>query len=326
MDSPGLPSVHDSPLRMSGSPRLDSLALSPTSPNEGSPRRSILPGPHSDDEAEEGEDVGTFDKTTKTPSAMKMPKVRLRRSGSLVQLSDGSITRRKGYGEDLSHTHLEKVLNSDVQRFISNLSCHIDAEERRYLNIPTASYNTSNILTGSLEENQEWRAFIAPKDLEGEVAEVAQIPFKNRTHDQREHMVQWLCEKWPTARQMGYLKCMAMTKALKYFSYRAGENIVVEGESGLTFYIIISGLTEVHKMGVGVVARLGAGFSFGEIALSGKVGCRTHLNPLHSSKSCLLSLYLLANFPPSLLLLNLPVLYSTGYAYSHRESQPNQRS
>jgi CRP-like cAMP-binding protein len=150
------------------------------------------------------------------------------------------------------------------------MSCHIDAVVRKYQNIPTTTYETKNILTDSFALNDDWQHFIAPKDLDGEVVDIAQIPFEKRSHDQKTHMVQWLCEKWPTARQMGIVKCMAMTKVLKHFSYKAGENIVTEGDTGLTFYIIIDGETEVHKGGVGVVARLGAGFSFGEIALSGK--------------------------------------------------------
>ena len=136
--------------------------------------------------------------------------------------------------------------------------------------ISLVNYKQENIMPLSLIENKEWQDFNAPKDDEHEVSEVAQIKFEKRNHDQRLTVVNWLTKKWPTAYQMGKKKCMMMTKVLKYFQYKPNESIITEGDRGLTFYIIINGITDVHKDGVGVVAQLGPGKSFGEIALSGK--------------------------------------------------------
>jgi len=77
---------------------------------------------------------------------------------------------------------------------------------------------------------------------------------------------------WGIANTMGYKRCGNMFKEFKYSVYDSGETIVKEGERGLTFYIIISGTTTVHKEGIGVVGQLMKGKSFGEIALTqGKV-------------------------------------------------------
>jgi len=80
---------------------------------------------------------------------------------------------------------------------------------------------------------------------------------------------------WPIAETMGFKKCGAMTQSFKYFVYQPGDNIITEGERGLTFYIIVSGTTSVHKDGVGKVAELGQGKSFGEIALTQGKDLRT---------------------------------------------------
>ena len=136
--------------------------------------------------------------------------------------------------------------------------------------ISLVRYKQENVVPLSLIENKEWQDFNAPKDDEHEVSEVAQIKFEKRNHDQRLTIVNWLIKKWPTANQMGKKKCMMMTKVLKYFQYQPNESIIIEGDRGLTFYIIINGITDVHKDGVGIVAQLGPGKSFGEIALSGK--------------------------------------------------------
>lgn len=50
--------------------------------------------------------------------------------------------------------------------------------------------------------------------------------------------------------------------------YEPSQDIIVEGERGLTFYIIISGEAIVNKNGIGQVAQLGKGQCFGELALT----------------------------------------------------------
>merc|ERR1712023_478688 len=73
---------------------------------------------------------------------------------------------------------------------------------------------------------------------------------------------------WQTARMMGLKKCPQMLNVFRYLVYQPGEYIITEGEVGHTFYIIIQGSTYVHKDGVGIVAHLGRGKSFGELALA----------------------------------------------------------
>ncbi len=194
-----------------------------------------------------------------------------RRNSSLtIDPSNGILCRRKGFGDDMKNVAESTEFQSDIGKYLHSLSSHISAETRYYLHIPTVKYRQINAMTPSFYERQDWQNFIAEKNDAEKVSEVSKIKFDYRTLDQKFLLVNWLLTNWPTAAAMGRMKVLNMTKVLKYFSYEANENIITEGERGLTFYIIISGVTLVHKDGVGVVAKLGTGKSFGEIALSGK--------------------------------------------------------
>lgn len=58
-----------------------------------------------------------------------------------------------------------------------------------------------------------------------------------------------------------------LADALSTEIYHAGENIVTEGETGDKFYLIESGTCEISKKGEGVIATIGKGKYFGEVAL-----------------------------------------------------------
>jgi CRP-like cAMP-binding protein len=81
-----------------------------------------------------------------------------------------------------------------------------------------------------------------------------------------------------------------MIKEFTLCKYDAGAHIINEGERGLKFYIIVSGITEVLKAGIGCVASLGPGRSFGEVALQGNdlrtatVACKTPVEVLSLHK------------------------------------------
>ncbi len=66
-----------------------------------------------------------------------------------------------------------------------------------------------------------------------------------------------------------------MIQEFKYHSFHSETFVFKEGERGLTFYIIIDGEAAVIKDGIGVVATLGKGKSFGEIALTEGKDLRT---------------------------------------------------
>jgi len=66
-----------------------------------------------------------------------------------------------------------------------------------------------------------------------------------------------------------------MIQEFKYHSFHSETFVFKEGDRGLTFYIIIDGEAAVIKDGIGVVATLGRGKSFGEIALTEGKDLRT---------------------------------------------------
>ena len=65
---------------------------------------------------------------------------------------------------------------------------------------------------------------------------------------------------------------------------------MVEGEDGTAFYILIKGEVNVIKNGIGVVATLPGGTSFGELALTEDHPIRTATVTCTSKKASLLGL------------------------------------
>ena len=157
-------------------------------------------------------------------------------------------------------------VSDEMQNFLE-LDCPEDISPPGLENI---HYSNAALFPDWLLSTSEWKKTKVSSSTGNSISEILQIPQLQRTIDQISTLVKWLMEVWETAKSMGFTKCVAMFKEFKYFKHEAGENIITEGERGLTFYIIISGETVVHKEGMGEVAKLGKGKSFGEIALAGK--------------------------------------------------------
>ena len=128
-------------------------------------------------------------------------------------------------------------------------------------------YRQKNIYPDWLIKSNEWKNTKGKSDGIS-VSDILRIPFGLRTVEQNSQLVYWLMTVWQTANVMGLKKVTQMLLEFKYVTYQPGENIITEGDQGLTFYIIISGTTAVLKNGIGKVAELGKGKSFGEIALT----------------------------------------------------------
>jgi hypothetical protein len=129
------------------------------------------------------------------------------------------------------------------------------------------SYSADHMFPAWILENVEWLS-TEGKNKENKISEVLQTPFNQRTQEQTSTLIHWLMSVWETANMMGFKRCGAMTKVFHFLTYEPGENIITEGERGLTFYIVISGDCNVFKEGIGKVAALTKGQSFGEIALT----------------------------------------------------------
>jgi len=70
---------------------------------------------------------------------------------------------------------------------------------------------------------------------------------------------------------VGLLRKMIMS--MTYVRIAAGEDVFCEGEIGETFYVIVTGVLSVNVEGSGVVKKMGAGESFGEMALLDRQNC-----------------------------------------------------
>mmetsp|Transcript_12665 Transcript_12665/g.13085 ORF Transcript_12665/g.13085 Transcript_12665/m.13085 type:complete len:764 (-) Transcript_12665:27-2318(-) len=130
-----------------------------------------------------------------------------------------------------------------------------------------AAYNVQNMFPNWIINDPEWK-LTESRHKENEISLIMRIQVQQRTQEQISTLVHWLMSVWETANLMGFKRCGAMTKVFHFLTYESGENIITEGERGLTFYIVISGQCAVHKEGIGVVAGLQKGQSFGELALT----------------------------------------------------------
>lgn len=130
------------------------------------------------------------------------------------------------------------------------------------------SYESSDVFPEWILHNPMWRNPPKKAESSNEISEILTMHISKRTPEQTDAITMWLMSVWPNAKTMGHKRCAAMFKEFNYTIYNPGENIITEGERGLTFYIIVSGQTVVRKEGVGDVGQLGKGKSFGEIALT----------------------------------------------------------
>ena len=78
-------------------------------------------------------------------------------------------------------------------------------------------------------------------------------PKKKRNEREWKILVNWLMQTWHTARELGPKRSFNMTKAFHFFHYEPGSDIITEGDRGLTFYIIVDGVVDIIKDGVGKV-------------------------------------------------------------------------
>jgi CRP-like cAMP-binding protein len=180
----------------------------------------------------------------------------------------------------------EQIVNADDNVLLSYQNEVFDSEEMKLMielqkpqehisgeNL-TANYNNKIVFPDWLLHDPDWKRAKGESN-KNNISEILQLLPHSRNADQVEILVYWLQSVWPIAKGLTYARCAAMLKEFKYFTYETGVNIITENERGLTFYIIVSGETEVIKDGIGVVAQLGKGKSFGEIALTQGKDLRT---------------------------------------------------
>lgn len=134
-------------------------------------------------------------------------------------------------------------------------------------------YNVHHMFPSWVVNDPDWIS--SATSNRDQISEIANTPYHLRSQEQTSALVHWLMSIWGTANQMGFKKCASMSKVFHFLVYEPGQNIITEGEHGMTFFIIISGTCNIHKNGIGVVANIGKGKSFGEIALTEGNSLRT---------------------------------------------------
>eukprot|EP01038_Epipyxis_sp_PR26KG_P004646 gene4646-6530_t len=138
------------------------------------------------------------------------------------------------------------------------------------------NYQSSSVFPDWVLSSNLWKNFNKPDlDQGSEISSIFKLPLSKRTPQQTSAAIYWLMSVWKIAETMGIKKCASMLKEFNYENFEPGQEIIVEGDCGLTMYIILSGMVSVHKLGIGVVGQLSTGKVFGEIALTQGKDLRT---------------------------------------------------
>ena len=128
-------------------------------------------------------------------------------------------------------------------------------------------YSAEHLFPQWIVENKDWKSTQC-KNNNNKISDILQTPHSQRSPEQTSTLIHWLMSVWQTAYVLGYKRCGQMFKVFHFLTYEPGQDIIVENERGLTFYIVISGTATVHKDGIGQVATINKGGSFGELALT----------------------------------------------------------
>jgi len=155
----------------------------------------------------------------------------------------------------------------DSKLVVKQFSEYTDPSRRK---LKEAEYRADQVYPEWMRTNELWVQSVTA--AHNEISDILEKPKKKRSEKEWKQLVSWMMQIWHTARELGPKRCFAMTKAFHFFHYEPGTDIITEGDRGLTFYIIVEGTVDIIKDGVGKVAEIGRGKSFGEIALTGKEG------------------------------------------------------
>lgn len=205
-----------------------------------------------------------------------------------MEEEDEEIINAMPESENMEPTSFRKTkyLSQEMNKLLSR---H-EPDEKIPPGLADVDYHANNVFPDWILNDPVWKN--APKQVDNtnEISDIMKLPFSKRSQEQISTLIHWLMSVWAIADTMGPKRCGAMFREFKYEVYENGENIITEGERGLTFYIIIAGTTAVHKDGIGIVGSLAKGKSFGEIALTQGKDLRT-ATVTASSKVEVLSLH-----------------------------------
>lgn len=170
--------------------------------------------------------------------------------------SQRSITSWDTFDHDIDNGDIDDILeqelgevdyfkdmgfkSEEMKRFLKTEMPHIREKVTR------PNYHAENLFPKWMLDNHEWQQ-TAYHNKDNEISELAQISWNDRTQEQNSALIHWLMSVWTTAHRMGYKKCSMMWRVFSLLTYQPSQDIIVEGERGLTFYIIISGEAVVLK-------------------------------------------------------------------------------
>ena len=191
---------------------------------------------------------------------------------------DFSVDEDDGTDEDefkhfTSWTEGLSLRCTDAKSVINNY--HGDGKDEKSMAnvVGDLSYRAERIFPLHCLKHPDWKN--EAKEKGAQISTILGIPAYERKPEQVSVLCTWFMSVWPVAAGMGFVKTSQMLKSLKYCYYGVNDDIVTQGEVGDAFYVIIQGTANVIVNGVGVVASLGVGRSFGETALKNEGDMRT---------------------------------------------------
>jgi CRP-like cAMP-binding protein len=185
-----------------------------------------------------------------------------------IDETEGDTLNTMGSMKSLQDMTFNTNDSAVIKRFFDSEMSSPTREREKFDSI----YDASTIFSNSVMSEAGWQNQSLDRN---EIAEILRIPKQDRSTDQWQSVLSWISAVWPMAEVLGPKRAAAMSRQLHYQQFEPGQDIVTEGERGSIFYIIVNGSCDIIKSTVGVVATLGKGKSFGEMALTSDDDLRT---------------------------------------------------
>eukprot|EP00601_Ochromonadales_sp_CCMP2298_P010750 CAMPEP_0173257372 /NCGR_PEP_ID=MMETSP1142-20121109/23731_1 /TAXON_ID=483371 /ORGANISM="non described non described, Strain CCMP2298" /LENGTH=172 /DNA_ID=CAMNT_0014191489 /DNA_START=187 /DNA_END=702 /DNA_ORIENTATION=- len=170
---------------------------------------------------------------------------------SSADLFRGPVTySRASYTPDTDEGRLPHLRNESFESYEMKKLVALGADLEVEVAFDHYQYNSAQVFPDWCLKNVNWKHTVVCEQAHS-VSDILKMVKSSRSSEQNNIVIKWLMGAWKIAFTMGYKRCGDMLRSFEYLCYQPGDYIIKEGERGLSFYIIVSGDTEVHKNGIG---------------------------------------------------------------------------
>ncbi len=160
-----------------------------------------------------------------------------------VSIASGPTSPLKPFEECRVASFREMPFASEEMQKLLSMNVPDYVEKKR----PPLKYDVNELMPDWILNNPQWKNAKLDSSDNNMISDILQIPFSSRSQEQSTILAKWLMSVWEIANTMGFKRVVNMSEVMHYSVYEPGRYIVKEGERGSSFYIIVSGTTDIRK-------------------------------------------------------------------------------